>query len=87
MYIDPQGNGTLLLKDDHLVGLAANKENSFDVYFQDSGFRFYFFHSASDLSFHSVNFNGDGIPERIYVENGNKIERLIHSIIIECPSS
>ena len=88
MYIDPQGNGTLLLKDNHLVGLATNKEDSFDIFFQDLGFRFYFFHSSPDLSFQSVDFNGDGIPERIYVENENKdkIERLIHSIAIECSS-
>ena len=85
MYIDPKGNGTILLEDDHLVGHAANNVNSFDVLFRDSGFRFCFFHSAPDLGFQSIDFNGDGIPERIFIENGNKdaVENLVRAIAIE----
>ena len=86
MYIDPQGNGTLLLKDGHLVGLAANHEDSFDVLFHNSGFRFFFFHSDSNLGFQSIDNNGDGIPEKIWIDYGDKkkIENLIRSISVEC---
>ena len=88
MYIDPQGNGMIFLKDGHIAGLTTNNENSFDMLFQDSGFCFYFFHSTPDLSFQSVDFNGDGIPEKILIENGDKdeVEKLVRSITIECCS-